>query len=221
MLGVLNTFPKEKVIVNRERNANAYDTLSYFAAKYFVELPLNSVPSIWYACIIYWMVGLNPHRFGYFILILMLESVTCVSLGLAISALMPNVEAALAMGPPLIIIALIFGGFYINISSLPIVANWIPYLSFLKWSFEALCINEFKGETFECTHGPPGYCITSGDQVLENLTFGGGRTANNACFGLGMVMLGFTTSALFFLHRSKISYIALGHVGANQKENID
>lgn len=219
VIGVLNTFPKEKVIVNRERNANAYDTFSYFIAKYAIEMPLNTVPSIWFSCIVYWMVGLNPHRFGYFILILMLEAITCISLGLAISAFMPTIEASLAFGPPMVIIALLFGGFYINISSLPIVANWIPYMSFLKWAFEALCINEFTGEHFTCKYDangtPIGSCIKTGEQVLTALSFTD-ETINDACFGLGMVCLGFTVSALVFLHRSKGSFLNLGHVGINR-----
>jgi len=37
------------------------------------------------------------------------------------------------------------GGFYIAVDQLPIVANWIPYLSIFKWGYEALMINEFKG----------------------------------------------------------------------------
>jgi len=213
VLGVVNTFPKEKVIVNRERSARAYDTLSYFIAKYFVELPLNALPALIYAIVVYWMVGLNPHRFGYFILILMMEAIVGVSLGLAVSAIAPNTETALNLGPPCIIIALLFGGFYINVDSLPIVANWIPYMSFLKWTFEALCLNEFRGETFTCDGGPEGACLRTGEQVLERLSFGD-DTINQACFGLGMVLLGFTASAIFFLDRSKATYIKLGHIGS-------
>lgn len=115
-------------------------------------------------------------------------------------------------GPPAIIIALLFGGFFININTLPIVANWIPYLSFLKWTFEALCINEFKGATFDCTNGPAQACEKTGEVVLARLSFGN-DTVEYACFGLGMVLLGFTFAAYHILDRSKVSYLPLGHVG--------
>ena len=88
VIGVLNAFPKEKVIVNRERSNNAYDTFTYFTAKYLVEMPLNTLPCVWFTCILYYIVGLNPHTFGYCLLILMLESLTAVSLGLAVSAVL-------------------------------------------------------------------------------------------------------------------------------------
>jgi hypothetical protein len=110
-LGVLNTFPREKIIVARERSNRAYDTLSYFTAKFFVELPLNLVPALIFSCVVYYIVGLNEKVFGYFILIVMLVALTAIGLGLAISALVPTVEAALALGPPAIIIALLFGGY--------------------------------------------------------------------------------------------------------------
>ena len=216
MIGVLNTFPKEKVIVNRERSARAYDTLSYFCAKFIVELPLNVAPCVLFGCIVYWIVGLNPHHFGYFLLILMLEALAGISLGLAVSALVPTVEAANALGPPMLIIALLFGGFFLNVDSLPIVANWIPYLSLLKWTFEALAINEFSGATFDCTNGPPTACERTGEQVIVRLSFGN-DTIEGACFGLGMVLLGFTFMAYQFLRLSKESYMPLGHQGSNHK----
>jgi hypothetical protein len=34
------------------------------------------------------------------------------------------------------VIGILFGGFYINIDSLPIVANWIPYFSIFRWTFQ-------------------------------------------------------------------------------------
>ena len=36
--GVLNSFPREKIIVNRERSGRAYNTLSYFIAKFGYDI---------------------------------------------------------------------------------------------------------------------------------------------------------------------------------------
>jgi hypothetical protein len=48
---MLNSFPKEKAIVNRERSGCAYSTLSYFSAKVLVEMPINLLPTVIYCCI--------------------------------------------------------------------------------------------------------------------------------------------------------------------------
>lgn len=106
---------------------------------------------------------MNPKTFGYFILILMLISFSAISLGLCVSAAAPNVETANAVGPIILVIGILFGGFYISVGSLPIVANWIPYISILRWGFEALCINEYTGLKFNCQGAKSNAsCITTG-----------------------------------------------------------
>lgn len=202
--------------MNRERAANAYDSFSYFVAKLVSELPTNVLPALLFGCILYWIVGLQPGRFGQFLGIIMLEALTGIALGLAVSAFAPSIDAANALGPPLVVVALIFGGFLINLDSLPIVANWIPYLSFIRWAFEALCINEFTGLTFVCD-GEYGACFQTGEEVLVGLSFAN-KTVSDALFGLGMVLLGFMVSAYWFLFRSKATFLALGHIGRKCKK---
>jgi hypothetical protein len=96
----------------RERATGAYDTVSYFFAKFFAELPINLIPGLIFGTILYWIVDLNNDRFGEFIGILLLEIVTAISLGLAVSAVSPNPEIATAIAIPCMIIPLLFGGFY-------------------------------------------------------------------------------------------------------------
>jgi len=216
IVSVLNTFPKETSIVSRERSNRAYDTFSYFAAKVFTEIPLNAIPTVVYACILYWIVGLNPSgdRVGIFILILIFLGFAAVSLGLGVSAFTKSIEAANALGTPLLIIGILFGGFYIDIGSLPIVANWVPYFSILRWAFEALIINEFKGLKFTCEDiAVITACITTGDEEIKALAFEG-HTVNYPVFGLAMCILGFLACALFFLHNSKLTFLPLGFHGA-------
>ena len=92
------------------------------------------------------------------------------------------------------------------------MANWIPYLSFLKWTFEALCINEFSGTTFSCDGVVTGECVSTGDQVLRRLGFGD-DTVSDAVLGLSMLLIGFTVAAIVFLERSQLRFLALGHAG--------
>ena len=57
---------------------------------------------------------------------------------------------------------------------------WLKHISFIKYTFQGLCVNEFRGATFEegCAAEPDGgnataaanYCAT-GDDVLEQLSF--------------------------------------------------
>ena len=195
-ISMMELFCILRLSIRRERATGAYGVLSYFTAKLLVELPFNLFPSFVYCVIVYWLSGLNPipGRFLLFFLIVMLVTLTGIILGLAISAFAPSVEAASAIGPPFIIIGVLFGGFYMydlfsicitlhlfsfpifkyvyqlllllfsNIQTLPVVAEWIPNISFIRWGFQALCINEFQGETFSCDGAPESACISSGIQ---------------------------------------------------------
>ena len=220
VIAVFNSFPKEANIVNRERASKAYDTLSYFVSKVLIEIPLNVVPSVTYSCIIYWLVGLNPasnpSRFFLFILIMMYTVVTGVAIGLAVGAGAGSVDAALAIGMPLLITSILFGGYYITISSLPIVLNWFTYISIARWAFEALCINEFDGLTFTCDNVGSANCIATGQQALGTLGFDS-HSVSYPIFGLSMLLIGFLCLGYFFLSRQKSTFLTLGHVGAKIK----
>ena len=41
-------------------------------------------------------------------------------------------------------------GVFINVQSLPQGAQWLPYISFIKWAFNAFAVNQFEGMTFAC-----------------------------------------------------------------------
>jgi hypothetical protein len=163
-------------------------------------------------------VGFQKERFGYFILITMLTNCTSIMLGLSVSAVAADVDHATAVGVPILILGILFGGFYISIDSLPIVANWVPYITIFRWAYQAMCINEFSGLRFDCDAASPSQCILTGEQVLEGLDFAG-RPTSYACFGLGMVLLGLTAVAFTLLELSTIAYMPLGFAGGTFKKH--
>mmetsp|Transcript_12455 Transcript_12455/g.13425 ORF Transcript_12455/g.13425 Transcript_12455/m.13425 type:complete len:680 (-) Transcript_12455:131-2170(-) len=209
---VIASFPLEKQIVGRERSGRAYSTLSYCMAKVLVELPINIFPILVYCCVLAPLVGLNPHTFGYFILICMLNSCVIIALGMVVSALAPNVDAANALSAPFLIIGILFGGFYIKIDSLPIILNWIPYISAFRWSFQALCINEFKGQSFSCNLTPTSQCLYTGEDVLATMDFDG-HTTSYPVFGLGMLWIAYLVWLYLLLEFNRYSFLPLGYTG--------
>lgn len=62
-----------------------------------------------------------------------------MALGFAVSAISPNSVVAMALGPPILVVLLLFSGFYINSDSLPLGSRWVQYISFVKWAFEVCC----------------------------------------------------------------------------------
>ena len=155
-------------MIIRERANHAYDTLSYYFAKFFAELPFNLLFPCVFCIIAYNIANLNPDRFGQFLAITFFTIVSGLGFGMFISACSSSSEMANAIGIPCVVIFLLFAGFYIIVDSIPIVANLIPYISFMRWGFQMLIVNEFKGESFECVSGSEDGCVFTGnfDDIL-------------------------------------------------------
>lgn len=60
-----------------------------------------------------------PPSFLRFMGILTLESFTSAALGLAVGALAPNTESAVAIGPAIMLVWIVFGGYYANAANIP------------------------------------------------------------------------------------------------------
>ena len=62
-----------------------------------------------------------------------------------------NCQVAQAFAPIVVVLMILFGGFYINVDSLPVWLAWLQYLSIMRWAFMGLAVNEFTGATFSCS----------------------------------------------------------------------
>lgn len=174
LVNALATFPAEKQIVSREVGGGSYRLSSYYVARVLAELPTQIIFAFVYCTIIYWSTGLYPDavRFFLFTIIIILTTLCSAALGFSVSSISPNAAIANAIGPPIFIILLLYGGFYINASSLPPGSIWVRNLSNVYWGFQALVVNEFTGLTFTCNAAATGStCITTGEQEITNLAF--------------------------------------------------
>lgn len=186
LVKTLNVFPKESVLVNRERVRGSYSVFEYFVSKLVAEMPVSAFFPLVFSSILYPMVQLSGgvSRIAKFLGIVTLESFTAASYGLAIGALIPSTEGALAVGPASFVLQIVFGGLYITDKSVPKWASWIPKISLIKHAFEGLCVNEFRGLKFE-TQRP--WDVRDGQQVLQRMTWGDSTVAK-ACISQARVL---------------------------------
>jgi len=150
----LSLFSEERPVFLRERAARAYHVSSYFFGKIFSQLPQIVYP-ILFGCIIYYMVNLNPgaDNFFKFLGLLVLASYCSLSIGETISACTKSTQMAQAIAILMMIILILFSGFYANTSTLPVFLIWGPYASPFRYAYESFFLNEFRGETFTCSDG--------------------------------------------------------------------
>jgi len=161
----------ERPVFNRERGAKAYRVTSYYIAKAIADLPGSIIFPLIMAVISYWMVNLNPSagRFFIFLLITALTSICASSIGMLIGSIAPTIDVATALTPVVMTLAMLFGGFYIQVSNLPKWLVWAYWTSIFHFSYEAYILNEFAGEEFDCPPAPQTCMMRTGDELIDNL----------------------------------------------------
>ncbi|CAK7326699.1 unnamed protein product [Dovyalis caffra] len=170
----VGVFPKERAIVDRERAKGSYALGPYLLSKLIAEIPVGAAFPLMFGAVLYPMARLHPNfsrlgnvsfipvkmfevtefglvhsRFGKFCGIVTTESFAASAMGLTVGAMVPTTEAAMAVGPSLMTVFIVFGGYYVNADDTPIIFRWIPHVSLIRWAFQGLCINEFRGLQFD------------------------------------------------------------------------
>lgn len=151
----------------------------------------------------YWLIGFqtDPVRFLTTLLAVMLTSNCAYSFGYVIAIGAPSVPTALAIAPVAILPLLVFGGFLINVASIPVYFYWLAYVSFLRYGFEIAMISEFHGRTLDCSDVTGGVCsFPTGQAVLDRFSFD--ADSLSLYFGILVVLLvAFRLIAFWLLHR--------------------
>eukprot|EP01080_Neovahlkampfia_damariscottae_P006471 gene6471-10477_t len=216
LFGAVSIFQKEKEVYLRERSSKTYRVTTYYLARTFAEIPLQTLWVTIFVCIAYWMVGLNPDpvRFLVFLLIINILSLTAQAFGTVIGTFVPSAQVGNVIAPVIITVFMIFGGFYINKESIGWWFIWLYYSSIFKYAFEALVINQFTGMTFTClpselVTAAPGVTIcpvTDGQQVINSLSMVDGSMWLNVVLLIGMFFMFRIIGYLFirFLQKPKI-----------------
>nr|GEW17230.1 ABC transporter G family member 7 isoform X2 [Tanacetum cinerariifolium] len=212
----VGVFPKERAIVDRERAKGSYLLGPYLLSKLIAEAPIGAAFPLLFGTILYPMARLHPtlSRFGKFSGIVTAESFAASAMGLTVGAMAPTTEAALALGPSLMTVFIVFGGYYVNADNTPIIFRWIPRVSLIRWAFQGLCINEFKGLEFDHQHS---FDVQSGEQALERLSFGG-STISETMMAQSRILTFWYFMTYLLLEKNKPKYQPLEPPPVNQPE---
>lgn len=121
---MLIRFPLDRGIFLREYATNAYGSPAYFLSKMLVELPQVLLSACIVYLVAYWMMHLNG-AFHLYILTFWASGVAAASTALLVGCLAANPEVANQAGPALFVPQLLFAGFYIKMSQIPVWLRWI------------------------------------------------------------------------------------------------
>lgn len=172
---VINTFPSERKIVLRERAAGTYYSSAYFMAKIASDTALQLLMPILFSIIVYWLVGLqhDARKFFIFMSFMILCSLTATSIALFISAVCRTTTMAVSVLPMALEVARLFGGFFLSPANLPHYFSWLDALSYAKYTYVGISLNELSGLVLTCTpaqRNAQGQCpIAKGEQTIAAL----------------------------------------------------
>jgi len=206
MFGVLNVFPKEKFIINRERSSKAYALSPFFASRVTTDLPMVFFPWLM-VTIVYFIAWFKQDVGAYFetAIICMATYLTASSFGLLIGSFAPSLMVAQAMAMPVMLIFILFSGFYANNAVIPAALSWIQYISPVRWMFAALLKIQLTGIVFECNRGPDN-CIRTGEAQLERLGIENDSFERSLGIMIGMIVF-LQVSAYIVLRVRRIKWI--------------
>jgi ABC-type multidrug transport system ATPase subunit/ABC-type multidrug transport system permease subunit len=163
---VLLTFPIERKIFIREYFNGYYRVISYFIAKTLVEIPLSFFLTLLTVIIRYWLLNLQGNFWKYIGILFLLDFVAG-SMALFLGCLTKNIKVAIELSPLIFVPQIMFAGFFIKITQIPLYLRWCQYVCILKYIINLLLINEFQDcHSLECNQLFNDNNINKGDEYL-------------------------------------------------------
>lgn len=118
-------------------------------------------------------------HFGVFYLIMILTSLTGFAFCQTVAAVSPSSQIAINYFPVSLFITIAFGGYIVYIPSFPYwLRVWAPYLSFVRYAFQALVLNELSGNSD----------LHSSDYIINELGFD--TIGRDDCIAYMLIFLG-------------------------------
>ncbi|KAM6592401.1 hypothetical protein CsatA_000104 [Cannabis sativa] len=147
-----NPWLREVFILSwRETSHNAYRASSYVISSLIVYLPFFAIQGFTFAAITTFILKLRANLF-YFWIILYASLITTNAYVMLVSALVPSYITGYAVVIATTALFFLTCGFFLKRTQIPIFWRWLHYLSAIKYPFEAMLTNEFKGT--RCYNGP-------------------------------------------------------------------
>lgn len=184
---------EDRLIFYRERGSKSYGPFTYWISQWAIQIPLIILNTLLYSAVLYPMVKLNAYAengdsaFGFFYLTMILTSTTGMFIACFISSLAQSTQAALSLYPILLFFSVSFAGFLVYIPEFPLwLRAWAPYISFMRFSFQGLVLNEFNNNSD----------LPYGSSYIDSLGFD--SFDKSTCIGVQFVFLFFYGIAFLF-----------------------
>eukprot|EP00462_Mataza_sp_D1_P025918 CAMPEP_0175147448 /NCGR_PEP_ID=MMETSP0087-20121206/16001_1 /TAXON_ID=136419 /ORGANISM="Unknown Unknown, Strain D1" /LENGTH=563 /DNA_ID=CAMNT_0016432645 /DNA_START=38 /DNA_END=1726 /DNA_ORIENTATION=- len=142
---VILVFPLERPVFLREYATGTYGAAPYGLSKLLVELPLVFLQTVVVFLVTYWIMELKGN-FILLVLCTMAMSLVASSTALLLGSLASNVQVAMQITPVIFVPQLLFAGFFIKVTLIPVWLRWAQYLCSMKFCLNLAMLVEFADD---------------------------------------------------------------------------
>jgi ATP-binding cassette, subfamily G (WHITE), member 2, SNQ2 len=131
-LSVQNVIPPTlatRLVFYRELASRTYTPLAHHISLGVAELPFTIAGSVLFGSVFYFMVGLPPSAFPFFLLLNVLLMIFTVMLGIALASLSPSAAVAMTFANICNILFSVLSGFLIYRPSIPVWWRWTVWVN--------------------------------------------------------------------------------------------
>ncbi|KNZ72312.1 putative ATP-dependent permease [Termitomyces sp. J132] len=178
-LSALYNVVETRPLFLRERSSLYYSPTSWLLSRFIFDVvPLRIIPTIIVSSVTYWMAGLahDAAHFFKFLFILVLYTLAMTLFNFLLGALFNNGGVAILLSALSALYQMTFAGFFVHLNAIPPVLRWLQWLCPLKYTLEALSVNEV-GSGLLIQDTLQGVPVSVSASLIMNLLFGFG--ANN------------------------------------------
>ncbi|EKE42202.1 hypothetical protein ENUP19_0358G0018 [Entamoeba nuttalli] len=203
LMDYLIQFIEERTLMRRESGKGLYSITSYYCAYILHSIPFLVFYPTLYLAIAYPMLNLRSGFVNFLCMwgALVLTTFTSQGMYYTIAAISPSITVAQIISPIVIVILMIFTGFFIQKDNIIGFWLWAYYLSYLRYAFELVMLNQFDDIPLFCQPDElvGGQCpYTSGRQYLDSLQITSSILVNY--FVLAGFCIAFNVFVLIALH---------------------
>lgn len=162
--------PIERRVYLADRSSGIVTTSSFYLGRSLAELPGHIGFPVVAATISYTMLGFRWDVQDYVGWVAILACTTLAGSGflMAVGSVCKNFEMSNSLGMSLMVLFMLFDGFYVNPGNIPVYYRWIQKIAFLSPAVHGGATLGFVGLEFNCTEAEAAIgCIRSGEAFLD------------------------------------------------------
>ncbi|KAL6193546.1 hypothetical protein ACLB2K_034630 [Fragaria x ananassa] len=169
---LVDGFPELSMTVSRipvfykQKELCFYPAWAYAIPAAILKVPLSFLEAFVWTALTYYVIGYTPEvgRFFRHFLLLFATHLTSISMFRFIASVFQTVGPSMTAGVSSILFVMLFGGFVMPKSYMPVWLKWGYWLSPLTYGEIGITVNEFRAPRWEKMSGN----TTLGNQVLES-----------------------------------------------------